>query len=69
MVYKVLPGLVQLHKEVIKLPPNYTLDEIIDDPKYYPFFTNYIKALNSTHLLVLIKGRQAPWCGKKGGLI
>jgi len=70
-VYKVLCGLVQLHKKVVKLPLNYTLDKVADDPKRYPFFADCIGALNSTHLPVSIKGgykRQAPWRSRKGGL-
>jgi hypothetical protein len=62
-VYKVLYSLIQLHKEVVKLPPNYTLDEVADDLKRYPFFADCIRALDSTHLPVSIKGgykRQAP---------
>ena len=54
---------MQLYKKVIKLPKNNTLDEVIDDLKQYPFFVNCIEVLNSTHLLVVIKGgyrKQAP---------
>ena len=53
-VYKVLPGLLKLYKEVIWLPKNFTPEEIADDSKWYPFFTNYIGALNSTYLLVSV---------------
>ena len=28
----------------------------MDDLKQYLFFANYIKALNGTHLLIIIKG-------------
>jgi hypothetical protein len=53
------------------LPKNNTLDKVIDNLKRYPFFANCIRALNGTHLLVVIKGgyrKQAPWRSRKGGL-
>ena len=52
-----------MYKELVNLPKNTTLNEIIDNPKRYPFFADCIRALDGTHLLVLIKGgykRQAP---------
>jgi hypothetical protein len=69
-VHEVLPGLLKLHKEVVELPQNVTLDEIAEDPKRYPFFGDCIGALDGTHLPVSIKGykKQAPWRGRKGGL-
>ena len=70
-MYEVLPGLLKLHKEVVQLSKNITLEEIIDDPKQYPFFANCIGALNGTHFPISIKGgytMQAPWRGRKGGL-
>jgi hypothetical protein len=70
-VYEVLPGLLKLHKEVVRLPQNFTPEEIADDPKRYPFFADCIGALDGTHLPVFIRGgyiRQAPWRGRKGGL-
>ena len=39
------------------------IDNIVDNLKQYLFFANCIKALNSTYLLITIKGgykRQAP---------
>ena len=62
-MYKVLSGLLKLYKEVVWLPKNVTPEEITKDPKWYPFFTNYIGALNSTYLPIFIKGgyiSQAP---------
>jgi len=70
-IYKVLPGLLKLHKEVVRLPKNFTLEEIANDPKRYPFFADSIRALNSTYLPVSITGgyiRQASWRRRKGGL-
>ena len=58
-----------MHKELVNLPKNTTLDEIVDDPKRYLFFADCIRALNGTHLLIAIKGgykKQAPWRGRKG---
>ena len=58
-----------MHKELVNLPKNTTLDEIVDDPKRYPFFADCIRALDSTHLPIAIKGgykQQAPWRGGKG---
>lgn len=60
-----------MYKEVIWLPKNITLEEIIDDPKRYPFFTDCIGALDGTHFPISVKGGytiQAPWRGRKGGL-
>jgi len=57
-----------LHKELVNLPKNTTPDNIVDDPKQYPFFADCIRALNGTHLPITIKGgykRQAPWRGRK----
>ena len=62
-MYAVLPGLLKLYKEVVKLPKNQTPDNIVDDPKRYPFFADCIGALDGTHLPVSIKGgykEQAP---------
>ena len=70
-MYAVLPGLLKLHKEVVKLPKNQTPDNIVDDPKRYPFFADCIGALDGTHLPVSIKGgykEQAPWRNRKGCL-
>jgi len=52
-----------LYKELINLLKNTILNEIVDNLKQYPFFANYIKALNSIYLLIVIKGgykKQAP---------
>ena len=62
-VYEVLPGLLKLYKEVVRLPKNSTLEEITNNPKQYPFFADCIGALNGTYLLISIPGgytRQAP---------
>jgi len=70
-VYEVLPGLLKLYKEVVRLPKNVTLEEIAEDPKRYPFFADCIGALDGTYLPISIKGgytKQAPWRGRKGGL-
>jgi hypothetical protein len=58
-----------LHKELVNLPKNTTLDEIVNDLKRYPFFANYIRVLDSTYPLIAIKGgykKQALWRGRKG---
>ena len=55
-MYKVLSSLLKLYKEVIQLPKNVTLEEIIDNPKQYPFFINCIGALDSTYFPISIKG-------------
>jgi len=71
-VYEVLPSLLKLYKEVVRLPRNFTLEEIADNPKQYPFFANYIGALNGTYLPISIAGgyiRQALWRRRKGGLL
>ena len=71
-VYKVLPSLLKLYKKVIRLPKNVTPEEIIDNPKQYPFFANYIRALNGTYFPISVKGGyiiQAPQRGRKGELI
>jgi len=70
-VYKVLPSLLKLYKEVVQLPRNFTLEEIANNPKQYPFFADCIRALNGTYLPISVAGgyiRQAPWRGRKGGL-
>ena len=44
----------------------------MDNLKQYPFFTNYIRVLNSIHLLITIKGKykqQAPQHSRKSILI
>ena len=55
-VYEVLSSLLKLYKEVVQLPKNLTLEEIANNPKQYPFFADYIRALNSTYLPVSVVG-------------
>jgi hypothetical protein len=43
-----------LHKELVNLPKNTILDEIIDDLKRYLFFADYIRVLNGIYLLIII---------------
>jgi hypothetical protein len=45
-----------LYKELVNLPKNTILDKIVDNLKRYPFFADYIRALNGTYLLIAIKG-------------
>ena len=50
-------------KELVNLPKNTTLDDIIDNSKQYLFFADYIRVLNGIYLPIAIKGgykRQAP---------
>lgn len=71
VVYEVLPGLLKLHKEIVKPPPNQTPEEILVDPKRHPYFADCIGALDGMHLPVFVEGgyvRQAPWRSRKGGL-
>ena len=70
-MYKVLPSLLKLYKEVVRLPINSTPEEITNNPKRYPFFADCIRALDGTHLPISVPGgyiRQAPWRRRKGGL-
>ena len=66
-----LPGLLKLHREIVKLPPNQTPEEILADPKSHPYFADCIGALDGMHLPIFVKGgyvRQAPWRSRRGGL-
>ena len=72
VIYEVLPSLLKLHREIVKLLPNQTPEEILADLKCHPYFADYIGALDGTHLLIFIKGgyvKQAPWRSRKGGLL
>jgi hypothetical protein len=52
----VFSRLIKLYKELINLPKNTILDNIIDNLKQYLFFANCIRALNSIYLPIIIKG-------------
>jgi hypothetical protein len=71
VVYEVLPGLLKLHREIVKPPPNQTPEEILADPKCHPYFADCIGALDGTHLPIFVKGgniKQSPWHNRKEGL-
>jgi hypothetical protein len=55
VVYKVIPGLLQLYNEIVVLPPNKALYEILELFKYNTLL-DYISVINSIHLPVVIKG-------------
>ena len=55
-MYEVLPGLLKLHREIVKPPLNQTPEEILADPKRHPYFADCIRALDGTHLPIFVKG-------------
>jgi DDE superfamily endonuclease len=69
--YEVLEALVILHREVVKLPTETTpvAARITDDPKYWPYFTDCLGALDGTHIPVHVPiGDQSRFRNRKGGI-
>ena len=50
--YKVLNALIVMYPHFVTLPSINTplASRILDDTKYFPYFNNYLSALDSTHI-------------------
>jgi hypothetical protein len=67
--HSILNALVQLHKEVVRQPESHdpTPAEIIKNPQLFPFFKDYISAVDGTHVHTFIPATEAgPWHNRKG---
>ena len=52
------------------MPKNNTLDEVIDNLKWYPFFADCIGVLDGSHVLISVPShKQSAWRNRKGWLL
>ncbi|KAM0058325.1 putative harbinger transposase-derived nuclease domain-containing protein [Helianthus debilis subsp. tardiflorus] len=68
--YRVLAAVLRMSADIIKPAANYNDDvpaHILDNPRYYPMFENYIGAIDGTHVRALVPLNEQPkYIGRKG---
>ncbi|KAK5793591.1 hypothetical protein PVK06_034743 [Gossypium arboreum] len=64
----VLRAILKLYKVVIRLPDESTPSEIRNNPRFYPYFKNFIRALDGTHVRASVPlSIQGRFRSRKGG--